>query len=71
MLPNKGTFVLGGGGSKDRSLTKIRRYPGSMKYIQEMLASQQGEKPSRTISTAEEEIQFNRIWNEDYRKLRR
>lgn len=71
MLRNCGTFIQGGGGAKDRSLTKIHTNPGSAKYIHEMIASQQGEKPSRTISEAEEEIQFNRIWNADYRKLRR
>jgi len=35
-----------------------------------MIASQKGEKPSRTVTEAEEETMLNAIWNAEYRELR-
>ena len=70
-MQNKSTFIIGGGGNKDRSLTKIRYHPNvSQDYIHDMIASQKGEKVSREITEAEEETMFNAIWNQDYRNRR-
>jgi len=67
---NKGTFTQPGGGSKNRSLTKIRYNPGTnIQYMRDMLASQKV-KESRTVTEAEEELMMDRIWNADYRDRR-
>jgi len=67
---NKATFTQPGGGSKTRSLTKIRYHPGvSTRYIRDMLASQKVQD-SKTVTEAEEELMMNQIWNADYRDRR-
>jgi len=68
---NKATFRLPGGGTKDRGLTKIHNRPGvNAQYVREMLDSQKCNKETHTVTEAEEESMFNRIWNEDYREKR-
>lgn len=70
MLPNKATFRIGGGGNKDKSLTKVHYNPGvNAQYIHDMLGSQKN-SPSKTVSEAEEELMMNRIFNADYRDYR-
>lgn len=61
---NKSTFIIPGGYDKDRGLTKIHRNPGvNSQYIRDMLASQKVQE-SRTITEAEEEKMFDKIFNE-------
>ena len=68
---NKGTFIQPGGGAREHSLTKVHNHPGvKVQYLHDMLASQKGEKESRTVTEAEEESMFNQIWNQDYRDRR-
>ena len=69
-MPNKGTFTVPGGGLKDRGRTKVHNRPANIQYIRDMIASQKGEKPSRTVTEAEEETMLNAIWNAEYRELR-
>jgi hypothetical protein len=71
MMQNKGTFTTGCRYDKDPSGTKVHNKPNcNMTYIHNMIASQKGEKPSRTVTEAEEESMFNQIWNQDYREKR-
>ena len=67
---NKGTYSIPGGRDKDRGLTKVHYHPGTnQQYVQDMLSSQKVQE-SRTVTEAEEETMFNRIFNADYRNLK-
>lgn len=69
--PNKGTFYQGGSRNGERSIQRTVLRPRVTKsYLDEILASQGGNRPSRPVSEAEEEQMMNRIWAQDYRKYR-
>ncbi len=72
MNPYTGVYRQGGGGAKAPGMTKVKMWPGAgRKYLDELLSSQGGDKPSRPVSEAEEEQMMNRIWAQDYKKIRR
>ncbi|MDD5064939.1 MAG: hypothetical protein PHQ35_09330 [Phycisphaerae bacterium] len=69
MFLNKGTFIQGGGGSKNYGTARVSLKPnGSLKQLRELLASQGGDKPSREVSDNEEELMMTRIYNHQLRR---
>ncbi len=69
MMPNKGYFITGAGGDKEPSGTKVHYNPGvSLDYLQEMVASQKGDIPSRPVTDSEVETMLNDTWNNQYKR---